>query len=572
MTIDRTEPAPKDVQKWFLDNRPVAERTFEIGLVLGGTVSAGAYTAGALDFLIEALDCWEAAKADAADPLVPRHNVVLKVITGTSGGGVNAAIAARALNFAFPHVARPPIAGSASGNPFYDCWIGDLTLPRFLDTTDTEGGLISLLNGQAINDAALKITRFSGAPKTRSWLATPLRLILTLTNLAGVPYRVDLSTGSESYVDHADFMRFAVNYDGASAPEFRPDELLLDFGQGVSGAIGWDRFAEFAKATAAFPVGFPPRELTRPVEHYRWRIIPKSNYDAATTGDGKRYFALQPDWDAMLTSGAASEDGQYFFLVVDGGATDNEPIELARTAMSGIVEPNPRQADKADRAVVLVDPFAGKAELGRQTAGTLIDNLGSLVTTMIQQTRYNSRDIVLAADPKVFSRFMLAPRQDPKSKRPAITSSGLGAFIGFACPAFMRYDYILGRKNCQEFLFKEFALAENNTKVFGDPWTQQQTDTYAQGTQPRFLPIVPLTGTARQPQQLEPWPRGQLRPKVYRDAIEDRYRAILECATPASNFNWLKRAAWLGGLLSDDLVADKVIDAMNNYLEQAELV
>src|SRR5215217_2152048 len=110
MTIDRTEPAPEDVQKWFLDNRPVAERTFEIGLVLGGTVSAGA-----LDFLIEALDCWEAAKADPADRLVPRHNVVLKVITGTSGGGVNAAIAARALNFDFPHVARPPNGGSASG-------------------------------------------------------------------------------------------------------------------------------------------------------------------------------------------------------------------------------------------------------------------------------------------------------------------------------------------------------------------------------------------------------------------------------------------------------------------------
>jgi predicted patatin/cPLA2 family phospholipase len=30
--------------------------TFELGLVLGGTVSAGAYTAGALDFLLQALE------------------------------------------------------------------------------------------------------------------------------------------------------------------------------------------------------------------------------------------------------------------------------------------------------------------------------------------------------------------------------------------------------------------------------------------------------------------------------------------------------------------------------------
>ena len=99
-------------------------------------------------------------------------------------------------------------------------------------------------------------------------------------------------------------------------------------------------------------------------------------------------------------------------------------------------------------------------------------------------------------------RKMLAPRQDPKSKRPAITSSGLGAFIGFACPAFMRYDYLLGRQNCRDFLFKEFALGERNYKVFGpavendSPWTGPQRQQFAQGTLPGFLPIIPLTGTA----------------------------------------------------------------------------
>ena len=40
--------------------------TFEIGLVMGGAVSAGAYTAGVLDFLFETLDAWEAAKKQEA--------------------------------------------------------------------------------------------------------------------------------------------------------------------------------------------------------------------------------------------------------------------------------------------------------------------------------------------------------------------------------------------------------------------------------------------------------------------------------------------------------------------------
>ena len=425
--------------------------------------------------------------------------------------------------------------------------------------------MISILNGRAIDEAAAKIIAFSAQPKQRSWLAAPLRLIITLTNLAGVPYRLDLSTGSETFVDHADYMRFAVNYPGRPAAEFRPDELILDFGQGMPGAIGWDRFSEFAKGTAAFPAGFPPRELTRPAEQYRYRILPRPNPPPGQ----REYFALAPDWATMQTIGACSADGQYFFLVVDGGATDNEPIELARTALCGILSRNPRDPEKANRAVLLIDPFAGKAELGRQTRGTFVDNLGSLVNTLTQQTRYNSRDVVLAADEDVFSRFMLSARQQPNTNRPAITSAGLAAFIGFACPAFMRYDYMLGRQNCRDFLFKEFSLGENNMKVFGGPWSQQQKDAYARGTQPDFLPIIPLTGTAAQPQNLDAWPAAKLNPVDYRDAIEDRFRAILRCATPHPLL-W-QLASIIAGRASDGLVADKVIDAMQNYLKEAEL-
>jgi hypothetical protein len=565
MPFNQSEPDPAEVQKWFLDNPKVPDQTFELALVLGGTVSAGAYTAGALDFLIEALDCWEAARS-SADPPVPRHRVVLRVITGASGGGVNAAIAARALNFDFPHIAQGmAVDPDGSGNPFYDTWIRDLTLDRFLATSDIESELISILNGRAIDEGAAKIVAFAGPPKPRPWIAAPLRLIMTLTNLAGVPYRLDLSGGSETFVNHADYMRFAVNYPGQPAADFRPDELILDFGQGGSNAIGWDRFSKFAKATAAFPAGFPPRELTRPAEQYRYRIVP----NPYSLPDQRKYFALTPDWGAMLTSGAASADGQYFCLVVDGGATDNEPIELARTALCGILEQNPREADQANRAVLLIDPFGGKTDLGLQTAGTFVDNLGSLVSTFMQQTRYDSRDVLLAADEKVFSRFMLSPRQQPNTTRPAITSAGLAAFMGFACPAFMRDDYLLGRQNCRDFLLKDFALAENNVRVFGGPWTPPQKDKYAPGMQPGFLPIIPLTGTAAQPQQLDQWPAGKLKPEDYRNAIEERFRAILKTATPPTK--WLKLASWAGGLVSDGLVADKVIEAMNDYLKEAEL-
>jgi predicted acylesterase/phospholipase RssA len=39
----------------------VEENVFRLGIVLNGTVAAGAWTAGVLDALIEALDAWETA-------------------------------------------------------------------------------------------------------------------------------------------------------------------------------------------------------------------------------------------------------------------------------------------------------------------------------------------------------------------------------------------------------------------------------------------------------------------------------------------------------------------------------
>jgi predicted acylesterase/phospholipase RssA len=68
------------------------KKNFEIGLVLAGAVSAGAYTAGVMDFLLEALEEWNKAKEEGKK--IPMHNVKIKVITGASAGGMTAAMAA----------------------------------------------------------------------------------------------------------------------------------------------------------------------------------------------------------------------------------------------------------------------------------------------------------------------------------------------------------------------------------------------------------------------------------------------------------------------------------------------
>ncbi len=570
--VNQNPLTPQEIANLFVAVPPAPPNTFELALVLGGTVSAGAYTAGVIDFLIEALDVWT-TRRDANDPTAPRHNVVLKLITGTSGGGVNAAIAARALAFDFPHIVRStPLAGDDSGNPFYNVWINRLKLADFLGTSDIEQkSLVSILNGKPIDDGANYICAFTNSkPRpSRSYIADPLRLILTVTNLRGIPYRTKFGNSalSETFVDHADYCRFAVVYRN-NPIQPRPDELVLGFDDArLPSAIDWPSFSTFAKATSAFPLGFPPRALVRPTEHYRYRVVvvPSDQPGTLATVVGR-----VPDWASLVPSGASEVPADYNFLSVDGGATDNEPIALAHTSLAGVLGHNPRDGTMANRAVVLVDPFAGQADLGPSGPCALPTMLGSIVSALTEQTRYDSQDLLLATDDDVFSRFMITAQRDGKTGGAAIASDGLGAFLGFACPAFMRHDYLLGRANCQEFLREEFMLPAANP-IFTGMWTPVQETTHGipDGNGGLFLPLVPLLGTAAVPESLDPWPRHALDPEIYRTAIEDRFKAIVEFEGSGGVIS--SSLAWIVSHFGESKVADFAINAMKKALDEAGL-
>jgi hypothetical protein len=563
-------PLAKDeIKELFVKVDPPAANTFEFALVLGGTVSAGAYTAGAVDFLIDALDCWTGLR-DKGDAAAPRHKALLKVITGSSGGGVNAAIAARALAYDFPHVVRSTAHPERdTGNPFYETWIKRLTLSGFLGTSDIDRGtLVSLLDGNPIDDGASYLTEFtSGDPIQRSYLGDPLRVILTLTNLRGIPYKTPFGDGplAESFVDHADFARFALVYPDHSLLKPRPDEFVIGFNDArLPQAIDWPTFSLFARATSAFPLGFPFRQLSRPMEHYRYRVavLPGGEGEPATV------VGRQPDW-SELSEGSANLPSDYHFLAVDGGATDNEPIELGRTALAGVLGRNPRDPKTANRAVILIDPFAGKTDLGPSGPTPLPDLAGAILSTFMEQTRYDSADLLLAADPNVFSRFMITPKRDGRVGGDAIASDGLGAFLGFACPAFMRHDYLLGRANCQAFLGSIFLLHEDNP-VFDNMWTPDQKQALGKSVNGElYLPIIPLLGNASVPESLDPWPRHLLNPGIYRDAVERRFDRIARFEGRSGLLS--SALALIIAHLGEGKVGDLVVNAMNKALKDSSL-
>ena len=407
---DLTEPVSTHFP--YQTDKP-ADDTFEIGLVLGGTVSAAAYTAGVLDFLVEALDAWTAAKERGEG--VPRHNVIIRIVAGTSGGGISAVMLARLLGRAFPPYSPSRTSDELKRNLFYDIWVNEADISDLLKTNDLDGDrpLESILCADKLDQIEALVAGYNqglplgslGTPLVRNYVENPLPIVLTLTNLRGVPYLTDFrgtTKRGEYFVDHADHIRFLVDILGGNPPrERRPDEVRISE-PARDGALSWGVLAHASRGTSAFPVGLPPQVISRDIQHYRYR------YAIRDQGVGREPFWLRPAWPHMIPDGAR-RDAPYNFLAVDGGCLNNEPVEFARTWLAGILCHNDRQARSAHRAVKVVDPFADEPKEGQVQSGGLFQTAAGTLSALIANGRYATADLDLFVDAEVYSRFMISP-------------------------------------------------------------------------------------------------------------------------------------------------------------------
>lgn len=517
------------VEQVFGKNCPedIPANTFEVGLILGGTVSAGAYTAGALDFLFEALEEWEKAKGEedesnrrngTATIKVPRHKVVIRVIAGTSGGGVNAIITARALRSRFPHVSilQPPQEREATGsqNPYYDVWVNRIDIKGLLKVSDLESGEIpSLLCSKLLDDIGEQVVRFGDdRGPARDYVTNPLPVILTYTNLGGVPYKQDFQAATprpEYFVDHADFIRFACEVP-AGTPHVQtipPDAWRVGDAYGGH-KVAWPAMVPYALGTAAFPFGLAPREIARSAEDYRYRW----GWTESAAYVSKPEWLI-PDWSRLVPAGPSALD-KYAFWAVDGGCTDNEPIELARTWLAGPGKQNARGGIEAKRAIILIDPFTDPPEDPPKSKPGLLGILFPLLSSLIGQCRYSTADMSLFFARDVFSRYLMTairtnpdhPAGERLAGGEAIAGSRLNAFLGFMSRSYREHDYLLGRRNCQAFLSWEFSVPDGNPVFVRSSLPDLVPPRNGQASNER--PLIPLLGLARQEQKEPEWPRG----------------------------------------------------------------
>ena len=500
--------------------------TFETGIVMAGAISAGAYSAGVMDFIIEALDAYEEAKKDPNWD-GPRHNVRIPVLAGASAGGMTAAISALQLFHDIEHVSTSPRAPEPPSNRLYSSWVTDISIESLLETDDLNGGRVkSLLCSEVLDRIANAAFDMKGTPRTREWIGRgedrTLKVLLTLSNLRGVPYSFKIFGNDKQLgmLNHGDYVDFTLGIE----PSQREDSHVLD----LSKLTEQDRnlFKNVVLATGAFPIGLSPRRIERPASDY-WTAQSVGFQDPRS---GK--------FQTIYPSGV-KECEPYPFLAVDGGMINNEPLEITRRYLLGTDQYNNRNGISADKAIILLAPFPHFANAPEECSGDAIFPVFSqLVSALINQARFKPDELEKAENDTVFSRFMISPSRDGEGS--PIASGLLGGFSGFLHKSFRRHDYLLGRRNAQQFLRRTFALPETNNLFNGfdhdkrEKWYVRQGQTcnlFAEkvggGKSAKGLPIIPLVGKLQEEIIITPENLPSPRSMKLKD-IEDRVKTRVE--------------------------------------------
>lgn len=541
------------------------EPVFDIGLVMAGAISAGAYTAGALDFLIEALEAWQRAK-DAGEA-VPSHGARIKVMAGASAGGICGAIAAVALGHDFAHV-TPRTMGQAT-NPLFQSWVKSIDIAPLLETGDLEDDqpLFSLLNTRRLDEIVAAVLATAGPPKARPYVADPLPVRLSVGNLRGVPYAFGLkgNTGAgHAMALHGDDASFSIA--DARPADLKPGWTWL---RRPNGEAAWAAFGTAALATGAFPLFLRARGLARESHEaldHRAFVLPGDG-----TADGPaKVIEIPAAWPAPKPDPAAP----YRFLSVDGGIIDNEPLGLAHEILAGgPLGRNPRAGHAATRALLMIDPFVEDTALGPAELAPVVKLIAPLLSAWKMQCRFKPTDLALAHAPGVYSRFLLAPTRggDHFAGAHPCASGGLAGFLGFFHESFRVHDYLLGRRNCQRFLARHFTLPVGNplfANWIGESWSGQWEVAEPEGP---HIPIIPLLGALAEPEMLPAWPAGRFDPDDVEDSVCDRVEAILDAAI--KDMNWFVRryigiGRFFGG---ESAVVDAVMEALKSALAAQRL-
>lgn len=470
---------------------------FHLGICMAGAITAGSYTAGVMDYLLETLERWQKQKdenkfakingLDIPYPNTPMYDVVIDVITGASAGGMCAGIATAML---LEGVNIDDLANSKS--KMYRSWIElddkgeeDGTIKKMLNANDLnqKDGIVSLLNSSVLDNIADDAVKVLNQTKAPEYVDKDLDIILTIANLRGIKYSIEFNsygkTKKQIMVLHKDFMHFKLN----TKPTCTSDFLNMDFTKPED----LELFKLSCIATGAFPVGLKPRLLTRDITY----VYNKAD---VTLGFG--------NLSGNLTRTLSTLSGPYNSLNIDGGTFNNEPFgetERVLDAKAGKQKGEDTEFTNTNRTILMIDPFPSN-ELEQDSEDkkiSLYRVAPRIIGALRQQSSFKYSDLLDALGNNNYSKFLITPSKSNTIE--PLNCSSIAAFGGFLFKEFREHDYQLGRKNCQRFLRYHFTMpfdkqesAKNNPIHNG--WTAQSIEKYIVSDTEKgidYLPIIP---------------------------------------------------------------------------------
>lgn len=441
-------------------------KKFKISITMAGAVSAGAFTGGVMDYLLETLELWERAKQQnralgVGHPdynfSIPMHEVEIDVISGASAGGITGSLAMlNMVDGGHRYVNKDNPFGK--DNRFYQSWVemGDdastNTFEKMLSTEDLVKGETpeALLNSKpidAIAENALKIQSIQPYP---SYVSDSLDLILTTTNLRGINFKIDFGGNDKSgsvITSHAGFFRYKLA--NGRHPTGIPDGDDLYYVLDLANDRDMAYLKDATLSTAAFPIGLRSREVAisqKYVERY-----PKYLF-------GKRT-GIYP---------LIRENTVYKFNSIDGGLINNEPFAIALKVMR---EKNEKEVMERDRyAVIMIDPFPNKDNDVEEEnpKRDIVSVAKGMFKALRNQVMFNQDGILEALELNDRTKFLIEPVRKAMVQgtmaraKNDLASAPFSGFAGFIDKSFRQHDYHLGRQNCQTFLRYYFGVPEKD--------------------------------------------------------------------------------------------------------------
>jgi predicted acylesterase/phospholipase RssA len=530
-----------------------SDKPFYVGLCLAGAVSAGAYTAGVMDYLLEALNDWESQRGKTG---VPDHEIKIPVIGGASAGGMTGIITASAINNPISPVRSidpKNLAQSFPKNKLWHTWVDMINtdmFPFLLDTGDIKKDeFFSLFNSTFIDTIADRALRVDATQWIEpSYFDKNLMVFTTVSNLKGLSYDIGFLGSGEKpdlycMTQHNDYITFLINAsqtsgDGWIPLDFRRSDLNLELAKNA------------AMATGAFPIGLRSRKLSRPAD---------------LVNDNR--------WLRSVTDLNPIEQDPYTSLNVDGGLINNEPFEKVRDVLCGITlqtDPNDyNDYNKFTSTVLMIDPFPSMPPEFKES-DQLFQVAGSTLSALINQARIKPQHLEDAMAKGKAGQYMIGPRRNiklPDGKQrefagaEAIACGAFGGFSGFFEREFRVHDFFLGRANCEKFLRDHFTVPEGTSNQIVDGYAKlsrsEKEKFYPRkkdGTLEESLPIIPVLSPRKDEKYMPVFSSGTTWPTITEKHI-DKFSAQTRKRVHAITMNltdysaWMKAFIWVGSYL-----------------------